>query len=101
MIEVADQRVRIGRKLRRLLVIVEAVFLDSAEQLVLRRKVVVDPPRENIVSPAIRRIKKKSGSVQAISEAGIISRRVTAVYESQKCLIRPHALRVDRLQLRG
>ena len=77
MIEAADQRIRIARKLRSRLIVIETILLDSSKQLVLRRDAVVHASRENVVFSVVRRVEDVAGRVEAVSEARIIARRDT------------------------
>src|SRR5580704_11977370 len=101
MIEIADQRIRIARKLRSRLIVIKTIFLDSSEQLVLRRDAVVHASRENIVFSMVRRVEDEAGRIQAIAEARIVARGIPAVDKAQERCIRSSPLRIDGLKLCG
>src|ERR1700730_4075189 len=101
MIEIADQWIRIARKLRSRLIVIKTIFLDSSKQLVLRRDAVVHASRENIVFSVVRRVEDEAGRVQAISEARIVARGIPAVDKAQERCIRSNCLRIDCLKLCG
>src|SRR6185295_11705123 len=81
-------------------VVVDALHLQTTEQLVLVIQVVVQPTGIVVLPTVNRRIEDKAGGIQSVAKSRIVANRIARVHEGQKIGVGTDPQRIEGLQLR-